>query len=253
MPDILKYRQQVSDFRSRLDTIIAGRIADKRVFIDTTGNHSRAIPFRNHEERLVQYGESRHHSVARVFALFEMLREHEHIDRRPQPVTVSGDAGAVWQAFKGNDTDNACHTCPALLRTDGHVPTSITKNPGFQRHIIVEFANCLLLPRSINKIDIVVDEAAGRNAFAQAGSIVLNERGVDWQQGLIAFKEEMRSAFNYVPEALLDGREFRSSDESNQAILDTLTAYYEGLYLHSVNPIEIDNFKSLVDKETGVP
>jgi hypothetical protein len=252
MSDTLKYRQRVADFRVRLDEIISGQRTKRRIHIDTTGNQTQRVPSGSDEDRLTLYGQARHHSVARALGLFEIVREHEGLHRRARAVRVQ-NAGALWQAYQGNETHNACHTCPSLLRLNGQLPTLITRNRGLQRHIVIEFADCMLLPRSINNIDKVVDETVGRESFARAATLVLNEAGANWHDGLELFKEEMRSVFGYVAESLIGGQQFQVADAGQQQALDAFLAYYEGLYLHSASTVQMQNFAAEVHAETGVP
>lgn len=246
-------RQSVAENRQRLDDILAGRGPKKgRTLIDTTGDRSRTVPFKSDEQRFAQYGARRIESVARVMALLQIARESEHLDRRVKTVTVSS-AGAVWQAFKGTRTDNACHTCPTHLQIDGLLPTLVTRNRGLQRHIIVELADCILMPRSINEVDIVVDEAFGREAFVEAASRVLNERGMPWQQALDRFREEARELMGPIYEVLFDprGGRFVPDDLADRRRLDAVGGYYEGIFVTRLNEGEVSRLAQQVQQEMG--
>jgi hypothetical protein len=253
MSRTLQYRQQVGGFRERLNRIVNRRSGRRRVFIDTTGNRTRTVPHASSEELLVLYGQARHHSVARILSVFEIAREVEHLDRRSRRLRAE-PRGAFWQAYKGNTSHNACHTCPSLLNVDGQLPTLLTSNRGLRRHMIIEFADCMLVPRSINNdIDRIVDDQVGATAFARAAELVLNEPGADWHAGLVLFRQQMRSLFDYLVDARSNTLAFDSLSERNQEILDTLAAYYEGLYLHTPNDTLMQNFAATVRAEAARP
>ncbi|MGH8547004.1 MAG: hypothetical protein ACRERU_00050 [Methylococcales bacterium] len=163
--------------------------------------------------------------------------------------------GAVWQAFQGTTTHNACHTCPTHLILDGQLPTQITGNRGLQRHMIIEFADCMLMPRSINNVDSAVDDILGRKVFAGAAERVLNEPGASWRDGLRVYRETMREVLGSVAELFNQprGSGFQAGDAEVQEQLDILSAYYEGLFLHGENKIQIANFVVQVNQEMGLP
>lgn len=248
-----KYRQEVAQFRNRLNKIIATTAQkDSRILIDTTGNKSRAVPFKSNEQRLTYYGTRRFESVARILSLFEIVRDSEKLHQRPKPVELE-TTGAVWQAFRGNSEANACHTCPSHLQLDGKIPTLITKNHGLQRHIIIEFADCVLMPRAINEIDIVMDEAVGKSAFLAACGVMLNEKGTSWQEGLSLFSEEARECLGPAKDILLDtsGRKFKSSNSMDEYRIEMVCAYYQGMFLTPLNTNAIENLASRIETEMG--
>lgn len=254
MSSSIDYRQSAAYFRHRLNSLaVRGSAGSSRTYIDTTGNHTRRQPTRSVEEKLKVYGERRYHSVARVLALFEIARDTERLTK---PVVVES-SGAVWQAYKDSSggANNACHTCPTHLQLDGKLPTLITRNKGLRRYMIVEFADCVSLPRSVNNIDSIVDDLAGRQAFVNAASLVLNKRDARWQQGLEAFREDMRGLLGDMAETIMrpPGPAYRASSELNQERLDVLLAYYEGIFLTSVASIRMDNFIRQIRAEMGVP
>lgn len=256
MSRTLAYRQQTADFRSRIEKILqsgASSPGSRRIHIDTTGTRTMRVPFRTVEEHLALYGEARHHSVARILALFELARETERLFERAHRVRAE-PTGAVWQAYHGTESFNACHTCPSLLLLDGHLPHQITTNRGLQRHIVLEFSDCMLMPRSVNEVDMFVDEAAGRDAFAVAAEQLLNQRGLGWRDGVAIFREGMRDVLGPVGELLLlpGGHDLQLADPADQRFLDVLGAYYEGLYLHKVSDNEMRNFVGQVRSEMGL-
>lgn len=247
-----KYRQNVVEFRNRLDTIIAMPKKEYRIPIDTTGNKSRAVPFKSHEDQLVYYGKRRFESVARMLSIFEIIREAEKLDQQIKPVQLEA-TGAVWQAFRGTTESNACHTCPTHLQLNGHLPTLITKNRGLQRHIIIEFADCVLMPRTINEIDIVMDETIGKSAFLAASEVVINERGTRWQEGLDLFREEVRDFLGPARDILLDTttHHFKANNSVDDIRIDMISAYYQGMFLTSLNTNSIDTLVTQVKSEIG--
>src|SRR5690606_1666267 len=163
------YRQQPGDFRKRIEQILRGRHApgSRRVHLDTTGTRTWRVPFRTVEEHLKLYGEARHLSVARILAPFQIVRQVEGLGASTHRVRVEA-TGALWQAYQGTTDFNACHTCPTLVLLDGQLPSQITRNRGLQRHIVLEFSDCMLMPRAVNEVDMLVDEVVGREAFVAA-------------------------------------------------------------------------------------
>jgi hypothetical protein len=255
MTQTLRYRQKVADFRARLNAILAGAgPRSGRIQIDTTGNRTGVVPFSNTEQQMVLYGQRRHESAARILALFEIARGYLRQNLQNQRLQVR-HTHARWQAFRGTKTHNACHTCPAHLKINGRHPTQITGNRGLQRYLIIEFSDCMLMPRSINNVDSAVDDVLGRNAFANAVEKVLNEPDATWRDGLRLYRETMREALGSAAELFSRPLEsgFQPADAGVQQQLDMLSAYYEGLFLHSENKIQIDNFVHQVNQEMGLP
>ncbi len=247
------YRQEVETFRQRLDDIIGGAGPKQgRIQIDTTGHRSRAVPSKTLEQALARYGMRRFESVSRVLTLFEMARRIEDLDRRSRRPRVT-PSGAVWQAFTGTRDANACHTCPCHLQIDGHLPTLITRNRGLQRHLIIAFADCMLMPRAINEVDIAVDDTFGRAAFADAAQAVLNEPGVGWREATERFREQARDLMGPVHEILFGraGGRFHPDDSEDRMRLDALGAYYEGLFLTPIDERANSAFAADVLREIG--
>lgn len=253
MPNSIDYRQSASSFRSRLSAIASRTSAGNNRTYIYTGKHPQHQPTRSMEERLKYYGERRYHSVARILALFEIVKRTERFGR---PVLVES-AGAVWQAYqdRSGGVDNACHTCPSHLQLDGNLPTLITRNKGLRRYLVLEFADCASLPRSVNNIDSIVDEIAGKQAFVAAASLVLNRPDAGWAQGLEAFREDMRGLLGDMVETITrpPGAEYQASSALNQERLDVLLAYYEGIFLTSTASIRMGNFIRQVEAEMDLP
>lgn len=249
------YRQQPGDFRKRIEQILRGRHApgSRRVHLDTTGTRTWRVPFRTVEEHLKLYGEARHLSVARILALFQIVRQVEGLGASTHRVRVEA-TGALWQAYQGTTDFNACHTCPTLVLLDGQLPSQVTRNRGLQRHIVLEFSDCMLMPRAVNEVDMLVDEVVGREAFVSAVDHVLNG-GADWRQGVETFREGMSELLGPIGEALLFPQtpHFQLRDPADQHFLDVLSAYWEGLYLHDVTGHAMQNFVLQVRNEMGIP
>lgn len=250
-PSGTMYRQQVADFRKRLSALADRQQAKpERVMIDTTGNRSRVVPSRTEEERFTIYGRRRYFSIARVLALMELLRDLENLPLKESSVEVKA-VGAYWQAFQGTSDMPACHTCPALLLLNGQLPTLMTNNLGLRRHIVVEFADCMLMPQLVNKLDRLLDDVSGWEAFERAAFDLLNDRSRKrtWRDALTAYSEGMRQMF---PEMIaIIERDVKFADPEQNRIFDAMKAYYEGLFLTPINVPEMSNFLATVKAEIG--
>ena len=248
-PNGSQYRQKVTDFRKRLSALAGGGAPQgRRVFIDTTGNRSRAVPTRSDVEQLAIYGRRRLHSIARVMALFETVREIEKLTDRSRAVSVVA-TGAYWQAFRGTDDRPACHTCPALLLLDGQLPIYITTNQGLRRHIVNEFADCMLMPRIVNTVDGALDDGVGWGAFENSASLVLNDRRCSWRDATTTYIESMRVCFPELIAILHRNCHFADSD--TQQRFESLQAFYEGLFLTPLDSKEIATLLFEVRNELG--
>lgn len=243
------YRQHVAEFRMRLNQFAVEQTREKkRVMIDTTGGRSRAVPSRSEDEQFTIYGRRRYFSVARIMALMQLLRDKEGLATRGHPVKVEA-VGAYWQAFQGTEKSPACHTCPALLKLDGELPTLMTSNKGLRRYLIVEFADCMIMPQFINKIDRLLDDVSGWVAFAEAASGILNDAKQSWSHALAAYSENMRQMF---PELIdIIERDMQFADPELNRTFAAMKAFYEGLFLTPINRPEIGNFLATVQAEMG--
>jgi hypothetical protein len=248
------YRQRIPELRARLNAMIVTNathtIPRGRAQIDTTGSRSQTQGFKTQEARLMAYAERRYTSVARVCVLLALTRDTPGLSLKDAEV---GHAGAYWQAFKGNDDFNACHSCPALLTFDGQLPTVLTTNRGLQRMLVVEFADCMLMPKSINGIDKLVDEQFARNAFVAAARHILQTPGAGWEDGLGVFDAQMADVYENARQILFGAPIQRSPRPPEQeALLDTLCAYYEGMEASRRNRQAIENFRREAMQEIGV-
>lgn len=238
------YRQSAAAFSSRISRILATArpAAGTRLYIDKHGTRSRTQPFRGHDEQFKNYAVRRMHSIARVLALFGVLRDNNVSGARQRKPYRVEPAAALWQAFQGTGHTNACHTCPCLLFIDGHLPTVSTQNIRLRHALVVEFGDCVLMPRLVNEIDKYVDEGAGKDAFADAGALVLNEPAASWEEGLQFYRGRMRDLLGGGFDVLINharGEALIFEDQMEQTRIDAVCAYYEGLYLTRVNTREV--------------
>ena len=76
---------------------------------------------------------------------------------------------------------------------------------------------------------MVVDEVAGRQAFAAAAEVVLNHSGAGWCQGLQIYKTQMRELLNDAPAMLMQARHagFQASDPADQVRLNGANLAYD--------------------------
>jgi len=244
-----EYRQQVAEFRDRLTDFAHGNVPKgKRIHINPTGSRTRFTPSRSDIERMSTYGERRYYSIARVMALFEILRNYENLAARNSPVRVKA-TGAYWQAYRFASDRPACHTCPALLMLDGAYPIMMTTNMGLRRHIIATFADCMVMPVSINRIDRFFDDKFGWPAFVAAASDVLND-GSSWYDGVNRYTSEMRILFGDMISILNGDHHF--DDAETQQRIDVTQAFYEGLFLTAMNHAEMNNFMNTVHAEMAI-
>jgi hypothetical protein len=184
-------------------------------------------------------------------ALLAIVRDTEQLAQRLPPVEVTA-SGAHWQAFTGTDDNNACHTCPCLLLFNGQHPTHISKNRVLQRHLVVEFADCMLMPRGINGIDKVVDEKIGSEAFVEAAAHMLHHADAGWRDGLQVFDRGMSdiyvNAHAYLYGAPSQPQPRRDAEEQ---VLMVVCAYYEGLEAARTNAVAVDNYRRELLRELG--
>jgi hypothetical protein len=248
------FRQRVHELRARLNDMLQGKAQGAppkgRQHIDTTGNRSRTKGYKTHEARLIAYAERRYTSVARMCVLLEVIRDSAGLALKQPRV---GQTGAYWQAFGGNKDFNACHTCPCLLTFNGQLPTVLTTNRGLQRHLVVEFADCMLMPTSINGIDKLADEQFGRDAFVAAATHLLHTPGAAWMSGLDVFDSQMADIYENARLVLFSHNPHRLPREHDEeAALDTLCAYYEGMDASRKRLKAVENYRAEVLRERGI-
>lgn len=262
------FRQNVDQYRDRLDKLARGELDhQRRPKIITTGRSAPILHEQDTIKRLAIYGRRRQNSVARVMALFAVLRDHENLasgasgapplsngalrNRRPVEVTHTG---AKWQAFGGTHTNPACHSCPALLELNSLMPTYMTDNMGLRRHIIVVFSDCMMMPDWVNDADGIIDSAAGRQAFADAAYAVINHADATWQQGLTHFTEAMRDILGGAFDVLFGAGagHVKMENEDDAMRLEAVVAFYEGLFLTPAPENGIRNLMGQVRDEMSI-
>lgn len=252
MIETLSNRQKTSECVEKLNRM--GKIkkpGSGRRIIDGNRDHTSLVITASDLQRLELYAERRYTSVARIMLLLSLLREHEW-ERLSRPVTVE-PRGAYWQGFQGTRQENACHTCPSLLLLNGQIPTLATTNMGLRRHLIVEFSDCMMMPRRINNLDKIVDDRIGRHAFTRAAAQVLNNRNMDWLAGTEAFTDEMGQVFSAItPEKMNTLIKYRADDDTALSKLDVAMAYYQSLYYTHPSRLKMETFRAQVEAEMGL-
>lgn len=260
-----QYRQQADRYRDRLTKLAIGTLDhQKRPMVVTTARSKPLYPESDLQTRMTVYGRRRQSSVARVMALLSVIRDVEILPAdtsqavisntnilQPATTVVVNAIGAKWQAMTGTADMPACHTCPALLELNGALPTYMTNNIGLRRQIIVTFADCMMMPKLVNDADGSVDSSAGKQAFANAGSYVINNPGVNWQQGLLHYIRSMRDILGPAADVLFmsDNRHWQADTEALQIKFEAVVAFYEGLFLTPNPANEVNNFMIQVQQE----
>lgn len=249
-------RQQVNDFLKRLDALARNTRHEqgKRVLIDTTGSRSVATASKSLEHRLHLYGQRRLATVARLLLLTQKAAAGN-----PALKTMEVSAtGAFWQAFTGTDTMPACHTSPCLLLFDGHLPTVPVQSPALKRQLILNFGDCMLMPRAVNKIDSVVDDHVGRYALADSATMVL--QGAPPLEAAHAYARTLRELYagllDLSPAELQQvqtsmtrpDRKDMLAEGDLQIAYDALSTYDEVL-MFGVSKPELQQFEYQVDAE----
>ena len=83
---------------------------------------------------------------------------------------------------------------------------------------------------------------------------MLNNQGTTCYQGLEFFKNQMRDLLGNSANIIMQARKnyFCASTPEQQEYIDTLGAYYEGLFLQNENNVQINNFISQVHSEMQI-
>ena len=235
--DTSQYRQSIDTLRTRLTNLAREtHTRGYRPIVDSTGSRTRFTPGSDAYTRLRKYGERRYLSVCRVMVLMQQLRDLE----QPSAAVAVRHTRAYWQSVTGTRDMNACHTCPALLTLNDELPTLFTTNMGMRRHLILAFADCMLMPRWINELDIDIDTALGRDAFAEAAHRTINRDVHGWEQGVTFYKETMREIFGLAKDL---------SATENEHVL-AVQGFYEGMFLTS-HANDMRNYEREVVAEIG--
>ncbi len=110
------------------------------------------------------YLDRRQQIVGQILLTAEKLREKTSLTIKTIEAT-----GAFWQYFKGIESMPACHTSPCLILFNGHLPHIFTDNMALREKIIMNFADVMLMPDYINRVDSFVDERIGsKDAMVEA-------------------------------------------------------------------------------------
>ena len=258
-------RQRIEQFRPRLNEL-ARKIPtgqSERIFINESGSISMDVPSRGLEHRLLEYGRRRLGTVAREMVLVERMLRFGAIS----PNTSVTCTGAFWQAFRGTLEVPACHTSPGLLRFDGHVPTVPLQNVqtvgkwGLMRHLVLVFADCMLMPKMVNRIDSFVDEEIGRRVLADSAEMVL-VHGASPREATQEYISTMRELFSFLlnlsPKELENARSSSElvgptrkeiSGEGELKIAHDTISTYDEVMMHGLPEIEIRQYEHEVDAE----
>jgi hypothetical protein len=201
----LKSRQKVQDFRNTLNALAKRKTrikGESRIYIDSTKYGLRSAAVQNSEDRLYAYGQRRLETVGQIMILTGCIAKEGGVkaSTRVEP------CGALWQAFQGTGDVDACHTAPSLVKFDGKLPTVPTRNLALKRHLILAFADCVLMPSVINRrVDRSLDLMIGEAALVDCVGAVL--KGATPLEATEGFREIMRenyrSLLSYSPTDLL--------------------------------------------------
>lgn len=182
---------------ARVTTKAAG--AD-RCFLNKSGSHTPNMTSNGQKDRIQKYAARRQLAVAKIMTIGELMREEGAFESRNGggPVRLSTE-GAFWQTVAGTELFPACHTAPALLLFDGHLPTilpewaEVTNQQAIAQHIVLTFAECVLMPQFVNRIDQALDENHGGKALVNAMQLVVD--GEDALDAAIEYQREMVSVY----------------------------------------------------------
>lgn len=97
--------------------------------------------------------------------------------------------GAFWQLYRGVTGMPACHTSPCLILMNGLLPHVLAVHPVLKQEIILNFADVMLMPDFINRVDSFVDDKIGsKEAMVEAMRMVMLE-GKDYRQALTHYRK----------------------------------------------------------------
>lgn len=183
----------------------AARITTKapgsgRFFLNKSGSHTANMTSNGQDDRLQKYAARRQQAVAKILIIGEVMRDAGAFAARNNggPVTITTE-GAFWQTVGGTELQPACHTSPALLLFDSHLPTilpqwaSVRNEHGIAQQIVLTFAECVLMPQYVNRIDQALDEHFGGKALVAAMHSVID--GASAQEATIEYQQEMVSIY----------------------------------------------------------
>jgi hypothetical protein len=170
----------------------------ERFFLNKSGSHTANMSSSGQRDRVQKYAARRQLAVAKIMTIGELMRRAGAFDVRSGPVSLSTE-GAFWQTVSGTELWPACHTAPALLLFDGHLPTilphwaDIPNQHAVAQQIVLTFADCVLMPQFVNRIDQALDENFGGRALVAAMELVV--AGADALTATIEYQREMVSVY----------------------------------------------------------
>ena len=179
--------------------VAAAHTPGKRLFVNQRGHLIRDMRSSGLQNRLEKYAAARVMGVAQLMVLGELLRETKSVERFCGPTVEVKQAGAFWQLFRGTTSNPACHTVPALLLFDGHLPTQVANAAevppsgryALQVRLVETFGHCVLMPQFVNAMDEGLDVALGGPALAQAMQHVVGDKKGTAREGIRLFLDRM--------------------------------------------------------------
>lgn len=172
----------------------------ERFFLNKSGSHTANMSSSGQRDRVQKYAARRQLAVAKIMTIGELMRRAGAFTARNNggPVSLTTE-GAFWQTVSGTELWPACHTAPALLLFDGHLPTilpqwaDIPNQHAVAQQIVLTFADCVLMPQFVNRIDQALDENFGGKALVAAMELVV--AGADALTATIEYQREMVSVY----------------------------------------------------------
>jgi hypothetical protein len=119
--------------------------------------------------RLRAYLHRRQQIVGQILLTTEKIRE-----KPSQKIKTIEAKGAFWQHSKGLENMPACHTSPCLILFNQQLPHMFTYNTGLREQIILNFADVMVMPDYINRVDSFVDDSIGsKDAMVKAVQMLI--------------------------------------------------------------------------------
>jgi hypothetical protein len=170
-------QKRLENIRSDTDPYTDSKGKKKRKFIlydSKTQEHARFIPAEGglgSLDRLRKYVSRRQRIAGQLLVLGELIREY-----KSQPINAITVSGAVWQLHHASGDTNAAHTAPCTLLFNGHLPhVPVQDILPLAHEIILNFADVMIMPQGVNKLDTYLDDkfVDSKKAFADAMSLVI--------------------------------------------------------------------------------
>lgn len=134
--------------------------------------------------RLRAYLNRRQQIVGQILLTAEKIRE-----KPSQKIKTVEAKGAFWQYSKGLTNMPACHTSPCLILINQQLPHIFTDNTGLRQEIILNFADVMLMPDYINRVDSFVDDSIGsKEAMVKAMQLLMFD-GADYLKALKYYRK----------------------------------------------------------------